>query len=93
MKSVRNIKERLNWLVVLGTITLLVCGPLSMLPAICLSEKTPDAKLYLGIPTDPVWVMPWLYYFSMAMHYLAIAGIVAVVIGVVLAEHKDKSQK
>lgn len=84
-------EKGLNWLVVLGTIMLLVCGPLSILPAICLSEKTPDAKVVFNYPEGhPIWVVPWLYYFSIAMHYLAIAGIVALVIGMVLSSLKTR---
>ena len=91
MKFVWNIRGRFSWLVVLGTVTLLVCGPLSLLPAIYFSERTPDARVAFEYPDGhPVWVAPWLYHFSSVMHYLAIAGIVAFVIGVVLSSLRTR---
>jgi len=93
MKFIWNIKGKFSWLVVVGTIALLVCGPLSLLPAIYFSERTPEAKVIFDYPEGhPVWVAPWLYYLSTVMRYLAITGIVLVVIGALLSGVRRKHE-
>ena len=79
------IRGRLNWIIAAGVAVVLVCAPLSMLPAVYFAERTPDAKVIFYYPRgNPVWVAPWLYYFSQAFRYLAFGGLALMIVGLAL---------
>lgn len=68
--------------VFLGAAVLLTCGPLSVIPAVYLSEHTPKSRIVFDYPDGhPVWVAPWLFYTSKAFHCLALAGIGLALVG------------
>jgi hypothetical protein len=93
MKFIWNIRGRFSWVLVLGTVMLLICGPLSELPAVYLSQRTPHARVIFDYPTGhPVWVEPWLYCFSKVMRYLAIVGIALVFIGGALGGARKRNE-
>ena len=68
---------------VLGLFMIPVCLAMSVGPATWLSERSPDAKaLPWHYGSDTIWVSPWLYYLSMAFHYLMWGGMLLAVVGI-----------
>jgi len=67
---------------VLGFFMMPVCLALSVGPATWFSERTPDAKeLPWHYGSEPIWVSPWLYYFSIVFHCLMWVGMLLAVVG------------
>jgi hypothetical protein len=68
---------------VLGFFMIPVCFALSIGPATWFSERGPDAKeLPYHFGNGPLWVTPWLFYFSMLFHFLMWAGMCLFVVGI-----------
>lgn len=66
----------------LGLLIIPLSFALSTVPAYLLSSHTEDARTVFYFPKDqPVWVSPWLYHFSMAMHCLTYVGMAMAVFG------------
>src|SRR5947209_8168668 len=81
-------------IILAGIATTILCGPLSMLPAIAFSEHTPDARLVFYYPkSQPVWVAPWLYYFSLIMHFMMFIGVGLAVLGMLFSIRRKPAHK